>query len=170
MKRKICGRRSVVVLVVVGLFILFFIDFSSYTRNGNYLQLAKEATSPNRNFLFAKNVLLTSRIGMTYFFDSQKCCINTATAFYNKYHTCSNCEDFVGNPKKWNFVPTVTPKLGDLVIYINDEGRAHHAAVIVDIKNGEYYINHANGDKYIKNERLKKKGSKLFYRFITDKS
>ena len=33
-------------------------------------------------------------------------------------------------------------KIGDIIIYIHPKtGKAHHAAMLVDIKNGKYYIN-----------------------------
>ena len=103
--------------------------------NEDYLQAAKDATGPNYNFLFAKNASWPGRIGMTLSGRRHKTCINTVTAFYNKYHTCSNCEDFIKNPEKWNFVQTSEPKIGDLIIQHDSKtGRAFHAVIIVDIK------------------------------------
>ena len=71
--------------------------------NENYLQAAQEAVSSNRNFLYASNASLLGRIGMTLTPRCPKTCINTVTAFYNKYHTCSNCEDFEKSSETWNF-------------------------------------------------------------------
>ena len=135
--------------------------------NKNYLQLAKEADAPNFNFMFASNASLAGRIVMTLTPERRKPCINTAVAFYNKYNTCSNCEEFEENPSRWNFEKTITPKIGDILIQHNESGRAFHAAIIVDIKNGEYYVNHAVGTKYIKNAKLKNKARLTFYRFIS---
>lgn len=72
--------------------------------NENYLQAAQEAVSSNRNFLYASNASILGRIGMTLTPRCPKTCINTVTAFYNKYHTCSNCEDFEKNPQKWGYI------------------------------------------------------------------
>ena len=80
-------------LLFIGLFVLSFCS----SPNENYLQVAKEATTPNFNFLFAKNASLLGRIGMTLTGKKHKTCINTVTSFFNEYHTCSNCEDFVEN-------------------------------------------------------------------------
>ena len=91
----------------------------SYLHNENFLQAAEEATTPNRNFLFASNASLPGRLYMTFSGKEFKPCINTVTAFYNKYHTCSNCEDFIKDPERWNFKQTTQPKVGDLVIQHN---------------------------------------------------
>lgn len=56
--------------------------------------------SPILMFLFASNASLAGRIYMTFSGKEFKPCINTVTAFYNKYHICSNCEDFINNPDK----------------------------------------------------------------------
>ena len=135
--------------------------------NENYLQLAKEANAPNFNFMFASNDSLAGRIVMTLTPEHRKPCINTATSFYNKYNTCSNCEEFEDNPERWNFEKTTTPKIGDILIQHDESGKAYHAARIIDIKDGEYYVNHADGTKYIKNARLKNKARLTFYRFIS---
>ena len=140
----------------------------SHLHNENFLQAAEEATEPNMNFLFASNASLPGRLYMTFSGKYFKPCINTVTAFYNKYHTCSNCEDFVKNPEIWNFKQTSKPEVGDIVIQHNPQtGRAYHAAVIVDIKNGRYYVNHAARTKYIKNVELKNRAKLTFYRFIS---
>lgn len=95
-----------------------------------------------------------------------KPCINTVTAFYNNYHTCSNCEDFVKNPERWNFRKTVQPKIGDLVIQHNSKtGQAYHAAIIVNIEDGKIYINHAVRTGYIKNIELKTRSNLSFYEY-----
>ena len=134
--------------------------------NNNYLQKAEEANSPNTNFLFASNASLLGRIYMTFSGKDFLPCINTVSSFYNKYHTCSNCEDFIANPSRWNFVQTKNPKVGDMVIYINPKtGKADHAAMIVEIKNGKYYINHAVKTNYYKHVELKTKSKLLFYRY-----
>ena len=134
--------------------------------NEDYLQIAQDAISANRNFLYASNASLLGRIGMTFTPRCPKTCINTVTAFYNKYHTCSNCEDFEKAPHKWGFKYTETPKVGDLVIQHDMQtGRAFHACIIVGIKDGKYYVNHAIRNRYFKNvekyvERL------TFYEFV----
>ena len=136
--------------------------------NTEYLQAAAEVESPNTNFLFASNATLVGRIYMTLT-DGHLPCINTATSFYNKYHTCSNCVDFEKNPGKWGFKKVDSPQVGDMLIqHKADTGRAYHAAVIVDIRGGNYYISHAVKTKYIKNQRLKSKARLTFYRFVAE--
>jgi hypothetical protein len=79
---------------------------------------------------------------MTFSGKEFKPCINTVSSFYNKYHTCSNCEDFVMNPERWNFKQTSQPEVGDLVIQHDSKtGRAYHAAIIVNIEDGKNYQN-----------------------------
>ena len=154
-----------VLLLVLGSFVLSFCS----SPNENYLQIAKEATSPNFNFLFARNASLLGRIGMTLTGKKHKTCINTVTSFFNEYHTCSNCEDFVANPEKWNFERTEKPEVGDIIIQHDPQtGMAYHAALIVNIENGRYYVNHAIRTKYIKNVELKNKTKLTFYRFISN--
>lgn len=154
-----------VLLLVLGSFVLSYCS----SPNENYLQLAKEATTPNFNFLFAKNASLLGRIGMTLTGKKHKTCINTVTSFFNEYHTCSNCEDFVENPEKWNFERIAKPEVGDIIIqYDPQTGRAYHAALIVKIENGIYYVNHAVRSKYMKNVELKNKTKLTFYRFISN--
>ena len=154
-----------VLLLVLGSFVLSFCS----SPNENYLQIAKEATSPNFNFLFARNASLLGRIGMTLTGKKHKTCINTVTSFFNEYHTCSNCEDFVANPEKWNFERTEKPEVGDIIIQHDPQtGRAYHAALIVNIENGRYYVNHAIRTEYIKNVELKNKTKLTFYRFISN--
>ena len=154
-----------VLLLVLGSFVLSFCS----SPNENYLQIAKEATSPNFNFLFARNASLLGRIGMTLTGKKHKTCINTVTSFFNEYHTCSNCEDFVANPEKWNFERTEKPEVGDIIIQHDPQtGMAYHAALIVNIENGRYYVNHAVRTKYMKNVELKNKTKLTFYRFISN--
>lgn len=154
-----------VLLLVLGSFVLSYCS----SPNENYLQTAKEATTPNFNFLFAKNASLPGRIGMTLTGKRHKTCINTVTSFFNEYHTCSNCEDFVANPERWNFGQTSVPEVGDIVIQHDPEtGRAYHAAIIVDIKNGKYYVNHAVRTNYYKGVELENKKRLSFYRYISD--
>ena len=153
-------------LLILTMTILLGATSCSYMHNGNYLQAAEEATEPNRNFLFASNASLPGRIYMTISGKEFKPCINTVTAFYNKYHTCSNCEDFIKNPEKWNFRKTTQPKVGDLVIQHDSKtGRAYHAAIIVKIEEGKYYINHAVRTGYIKNAELKTRSNLSFYEY-----
>lgn len=135
--------------------------------NENYLQAAQEAVSSNRNFLYASNASILGRIGMTLTPRCPKTCINTVTAFYNKYHTCSNCEDFEKNPQKWGFKQTEDPKVGNIVIQHDKQtGRAFHACIIVDIKEGKYYVNHAIRNRYFKNVEMKYVERLSFYEFV----
>ena len=62
-----------VLFLVLGSFVLSYCS----SPNENYLQTAKEATTPNFNFLFAKNASLPGRIGMTLTGKRHKTCINT---------------------------------------------------------------------------------------------
>ena len=141
----------------------------SHLHNENFLQAAEEATAPNRNFLFASNASLVGRIYMTFSGKEFKPCINTVTAFYNKYHTCSNCEDFVKNPQKWNFRKVDHPKVGDIIIQHDSKtGRAYHAVILVEIEDGKYYINHAVRTGYIKNAELKTRSNLTYYEYMTD--
>ena len=131
------------------------------------LQRAEEADEPNMNFMYASNASLPGRIYMTYSGKQFKPCINTVSAFYNKYHTCSNCEDFVKNPEKWNFRKTDEPKVGDMIIQHNSKtGKAYHAVILVKIEDGKYYISHAVKNEYIKNIELKTRSNLSFYEYI----
>ena len=161
--------KKILIIGVTALFVAvegFYIYCRNFAYNDNYLQLAKDATAPNMNFLFARNASLVGRIYMTFSGKEFKPCINTATAFYNKYDTCSNCEDFIKNPARWKFQKVDTPQVGDMVIQHHSKtGRAYHAAIIVDIRGGKYYINHAVKTEYIKNAELKTASNLAFYRF-----
>ena len=138
----------------------------SYLHNDDFLQRAEQAVAPNTNFLFARNASLPGRLFMTFSGRPVKTCINTVSAFYNKYHTCSNCEDFVKNPERWNFKQTTNPKVGDLVIQHNSKtGQAYHAAIIVNIEEGKIYINHAVRTGYIKHVELKTRSNLTFYEY-----
>ena len=140
-----------------------------HLHNENFLQAAEEATAPNRNFLFASNASLAGRIYMTVSGKEFKPCINTVTAFYNKYHTCSNCEDFVKNPEKWNFRKVEQPKVGDMIIQHDSRtGRAYHAVILVKIEDEKYYVNHAVRTGYIKNAELKTKSNLTYYEYVID--
>ena len=162
-------KKKIILLGTVLLLFLGSFALSLYSSpNENYLQAAKEATTPNFNFLFAKNASLPGRIGMTLTGKRHKTCINTVTSFFNKYHTCSNCEDFVANPEKWHFEKISKPVVGDIVIQHDSQtGRAYHAAIIVDIKNGKYYVNHAIRTIYYKNVELKNNARLSFYKYIS---
>ena len=159
--------RQFILILVFGC--LFGITSCSFLHNENYLQTAEEATAPNRNFLFASNASLVGRIYMTFSGKEFKPCINTVTAFYNKYHTCSNCEDFVKNPGKWNFRQVEQPKVGDMIIQHDSKtGRAYHAVILVKIEDDKYYVNHAVRTGYIKNAELKTRSNLTYYEYITD--
>ena len=107
---------------------LYWMHLKKIGKNPNFLQTAINAKSPNENFLFASNASLPGRLYMTYSGKSFRTCINTATSFYNKYHTCSKCTHFVANPSKWGFERTTNPKPGDIFIQHEAKtGRAYHA-------------------------------------------
>jgi hypothetical protein len=162
--KKIIALTIILVFILLGLYIHL-----PYKPNDNYLQLAKEAVKPNTNFMFASNASLPGRIYMTFSGKEFKPCINTVSSFFNKYHTCSNCEDFVKNPEKWNFEQTNKPNVGDIVIQHDPQtGKAYHAAIIVNIKGGKYYVNHAVRTKYIKNVELKNKAKLSFYKYVSN--
>ena len=138
--------------------------------NPNYLQAAIEAKAPNENFLFASNASLPGRVYMTYSGKSVRTCINTATSFYNKYHTCSKCTHFVASPSKWGFELTKHPKAGDLFIqHDRRTRRAFHAGVVVKVENGKYYANHAILKNYYINVELKDLSRFTFYRYNPSK-
>lgn len=162
-------KKKIALIVLVGLILSSLYIHLPYQPNENYLQLAKEATKPNTNFMFASNASLPGRIYMTFSGKEFKTCINTVTSFFNKYHTCSSCKEFVKNPEEWNFVQTNQPKVGDIIIQHNPQiGIAYHAAIIVNIENGNYYVNHAVRTRYIKNAILKNKEKLTFYSFVSN--
>ena len=141
----------------------------SHLHNENYLQIAEETVEPNMNFLYATNASLPGRLYMTFSGRYFKPCINTVTSFYNKFHTCSNCEDFVKNPGKWNFRQVEQPKVGDIIIQHDSKtGRAYHAVILVKIEDGKYYINHAVRTGYIKNVELKTRSNLTYYEYAND--
>ena len=163
MKRVLFIGLITVLVAIIG----FYIYCRNFAYNDNYLQLAREATAPNTNFLFARNASLPGRLYMTFSGKAFLPCINTATGFYNKYDTCSNCEDFVKNPARWRFQKVEVPQVGDIIIQHNSKtGKAYHAAMIVDIRNGKYIVNHAVRRNYIKNAELKNTSNLTFYRFV----
>ena len=142
-------------------------DKNAHLRNDNFLQIAEETVEPNMNFLYASNASLLGRLYMTFSGKVFKTCINTVTSFFNEYHTCSNCEDFIKNPGKWNFRKTEQPKVGDIIIQHNPKtGRAYHAVILVRIEGDKYYINHAVKKEYFKNVELKNKANLTFYEYI----
>ena len=56
--------------------------------------------------------------------------------------------------------------MGEMIImHKSDTGRAYHAAIIVNIKDGKYYINHAVRTNYYKNVELKTASKLAFYRY-----
>ena len=144
-------------------------DNNAHLHNDNFLQIAEETVEPNMNFLYASNASLLGRLYMTFSGKVFKTCINTVTSFFNKYHTCSNCEDFIKNPGKWNFRKTEQPKVGDIIIQHNSKtGRAYHAVILVRIDGDKYYINHAVKKEYFKNVELKNKANLAFYEYISN--
>ena len=156
--------RNIILIAVIGY--LVGMTSCSYLGNENFLQAAEEAVEPNMNFLFASNASLPGRLYMTFSGKYFKPCINTVTAFYNKYHTCSNCEDFVNNPERWNFKQVSQPKIGDMVIQHNSKtGKAYHAAIIVNMEGNKIYISHAVRTGYIKNAELKTRSNLTFYEY-----
>ena len=162
-------KKKITLTILLGFILLSLYIHLPYKPNDNYLQLAKETVKPNTNFMFASNASLPGRIYMTFSGKEFKHCINTVSSFFNKYHTCSNCEDFVKNPKKWNFEQTNKPNVGDIVIQHDPQtGKAYHAAIIVNIKGGKYYVNHAVRTKYIKNVELKNKAKLSFYKYVSN--
>ena len=97
-------KKKTTLIVLVGLILSSLYIHFPYQPNENYLQLAKEATKPNTNFMFASNASWPGRIYMSFSGKDFLPCINTVTSFFNKYHTCSNCVEFEKNPEDWNFV------------------------------------------------------------------
>lgn len=145
---------------------LLFLGFTAVCApNLTPLQEAEQATKPYTNYIFAINASIPGRIYMTLNEEDYKPCINTITSFYNKYKTCSNCEDFVENPNKWNFTKVNVPEIGDIVIQHDSNGKAYHASIIVKIEGNDYYINHAVRTEYYKNIKLINKTKLTFYRY-----
>ena len=68
---------------------------------------------------------------------------------------------------QWGFRQTCDPKVGDMVIQHDPlTGRAFHACIIVGIRDGKYYVNHAIRDKYFKNVEMKQVERVTFYEFV----
>ena len=111
--KRILLRIIVVILAILVADMIILESLKRFGTNSDPLQMAKETNSPNTNFLFASNASLPGRIYMTFSGKDFLPCINTVTSFFNKYHTCSNCEDFEKSPEKWNFVQVQKPKVGD---------------------------------------------------------
>ena len=102
---------KILCLIIATLFVVKFgLCSCSKLYNEDYLQRSEQATKPNTNFLFACNASLPGRVYMTFSGKDFRPCINTVSAFYNKYHTCSNCEDFIANPSHWKFEQVDKPK------------------------------------------------------------
>ncbi len=162
--------KKIITLAIVLVAAWFGIEaWLSNLHSPNYLQIAQETTAPNTNFLFASNASLPGRLYMTFSGKDYKTCINTVSSFYNKYHTCSKCTDFVENPKKWHFEQVQKPQIGDIVIqHYADSGIAHHAAIIVGFKNGKLIICHTKKKKYLKNVILKNDSHLTYYRYNPD--
>ena len=79
----------------------------------------------------------------------------------------SNCEDFEKDPQRWGFRKTEHPEVGDIVIqHEAGTGRAFHACIIVDIKDGKYFVNHAIRKNYFKNVEMKNVNNLTFYEFV----
>jgi hypothetical protein len=53
-----------------------------------------------------------------------------------------------------------------LIQHRPETGEAYHAAIIVKIEDGRYYINHAVRSDYFKNVELKNRSNLSFYRFM----
>lgn len=155
--------------MLLQLFVFYALCFNTnilYAQTYDPLKVAQETDIPNMNFMFASNASLLGRIYMTFSGKEFKPCINTVSSFFNKFNTCSNCEDFVKNPEKWNFEQTDQPNIGDIVIQHNSRtGKAYHAAIIVNIKGDKYYVNHAVKSKYFKNVELKNNKKLSFYKY-----
>ena len=166
--KRILLRIIVVILAILAADMIMLESLKRFGTISDPLQMAEETNSPNTNFLFASNASLPGRIAMTLR-GTDKPCINTATSFYNKYHTCSSCSDFVKNPERWNFTKVDQPEAGDMLIQHRPEtGEAYHAAIIVKIEDGRYYINHAVRSDYFKNVELKNRSNLSFYRFMAN--
>ena len=166
--KRILLRIIFVILAILAADMIILESLKRFGTISDPLQMAEETNSPNTNFLFASNASLSGRIAMTIKGKKQKPCINTVSSFFNKYYTCSNCEEFEENPKKWNFEQVQDPKAGDIAIQHKPTGRAYHAVIITKIKNGKYYVSHADSTKYIKNVELKNKAKLTFYRYMSN--
>ena len=168
--KKLLLSVCVIFALALGGWHLYMQHLKKIGENPNYLQTAMEAETSNSNFLYAKNASLLGRLWMTYSGKSFKTCINTASSFYNKYHTCSKCEHFVKNPARWGFVLVSEPQIGDMFIqYDVKSGRAFHAGIVVNIENGKCYVNHAIRANYYKNVELKDLSNFAFYRYINNR-
>lgn len=163
--KRILMKIFIVIFAILAADMIMLETLKRFGTNSDPLQIAEGTNSPNTNFLFASNASLPGRIYMTLFGKDFKPCINTVSSFFNKYYTCSSCEDFEANPKKWNFEQVQEPQAGDIAIQHRSTGRAYHAVIITRIENGKYYVSHANSAKYIQNVELKNKARLTFYRF-----
>jgi hypothetical protein len=167
--KRILLRIIFVILAILAADMIILESLKRFGTISDPLQMAEETNSPNTNFLFASNASLPGRIAMTIKGNKQKPCINTVSSFFNRYYTCSNCEEFEVNPKKWNFEQVQKPQAGDIAIQHRSTGRAYHAVIITKIENGKYYVTHAVGTEYLKNVELKNKARLTFYRFTQNK-
>lgn len=73
-------------------------------------------------------------------------CINTVTGQYDDCNQVSGNITFSKSPSKYGFKEVNTPRIGDLVQFIDNTGTPHHAAMVTGFdENGEPIISYSDG-------------------------
>jgi hypothetical protein len=101
------------------------------TEANKALKVAERNRMPNNDFTYASNMPVRDRTDYTHSTYHPHTCINTATSFYDKHHTCSYCNHFIAHPEKWGFKETNSPKPGDLIIFFRKANDARHCGMYV---------------------------------------
>lgn len=165
MRKFVLTTLGFATFTIITLYIILCVGWKHSPNTKNILYNAERTFYPNTNFLFASNASIPGRIWMTFSPKGAKTCINTVTGMFDRYNTCSNCEDFEKTPEKWGFKQVFEPKEGDIAIQHDSTGRAYHAVLITWItKSGDYLVNHSVMHNYYKNHKLKDKSNLTFYR------
>jgi hypothetical protein len=130
------------------------------------VKVAEKNRMPNSNFIYASNMPVKDRLDYTHSSYHPHTCINTATSFYDKHHTCSYCNHFIVHPERWGFEETSCPRAGDLIIFFKKGNDARHCGMYVGKSLLGPMMDHSDGG-YLWFDYQRHVPAKLLYVFFS---
>lgn len=123
---------GLIAIVLIGIVVQigFYISAKS-SPQWEYAERAIRCSAPNYDLRNCVDLGNASRKDFTNSSWKPLPCINTATSFYNEHYRAGNCNRFMANPAKWQFVEVAEEDAvpGDMMLFIRKKDGARHAGV-----------------------------------------
>lgn len=128
--KKVKKKILVLCLALIALQLVFLVQ-AHRSPQWQYAKKALLCKGANYDLRYCTDLPADARQDYTHTSWKPMPCINTATSFYNDKKRAGNCNSLVAHPDWWGFreVRASEAVPGDLMIFVQEGGRARHAGV-----------------------------------------